>query len=60
LKKKKPIRSPYRDHKKKNSGRICRSCGKDAYPNFFFCPSCHHRVSHQVEAVPDADSPMAD
>ena len=30
----------------KNSGRVCRNCGKDPYPNYFYCPPCHHRVSH--------------
>jgi hypothetical protein len=25
--------------------RLCRSCGKNAYPNYFFCPACHHKVS---------------
>ena len=30
----------------KKSGRKCKLCGKDPYPNYFYCPSCHHRVSH--------------
>lgn len=30
----------------KSAGRVCRSCGKDPYPNYFYCPPCHHRVSH--------------
>jgi uncharacterized OB-fold protein len=30
---------------KKKTGRICRICGKDPYPNYFFCPSCHHKVT---------------
>jgi len=29
---------------KKKSGRTCRICGKDPYPNYFFCPSCHHKA----------------
>ncbi|MFW5810058.1 MAG: hypothetical protein ACOCWY_00440 [Thermodesulfobacteriota bacterium] len=29
---------------RKTAIRACRSCGKDAYPNYFFCPACHHRV----------------
>lgn len=35
--------------KKKKSGRKCRICGNDAYPNYFFCPSCHHRVDTYEE-----------
>lgn len=32
-------------HKKKaNSGRKCKVCGKDPYPNYFFCPSCHNSL----------------
>jgi hypothetical protein len=51
--KKKKKRKRYRDEykslknlqkNKKRSGRICRICGKDPYPNYFFCPSCHHKV----------------
>lgn len=36
---------------KKNaySNRTCRICGKDPYPNYFFCPSCHHKVSTQED-----------
>ncbi|MFO8084235.1 MAG: hypothetical protein R6U27_07960 [Desulfobacterales bacterium] len=29
---------------KKNSGRVCRKCGKDPYPNYFYCPICHKSV----------------
>jgi uncharacterized OB-fold protein len=29
---------------KKKLGRTCRICGKDPYPNYFFCPSCHHKA----------------
>jgi uncharacterized OB-fold protein len=25
--------------------RLCRLCGKNAHPNYFFCPACHHKVS---------------
>jgi len=32
--------------RKRKSGRVCRLCGKDPYPNYFYCPACHHRVSH--------------
>ncbi|PQP35530.1 hypothetical protein C6A37_02055 [Desulfobacteraceae bacterium SEEP-SAG9] len=39
---------PKRD-KKKQSNRTCRICGKDAFPNYFFCPSCHHRVTATME-----------
>ena len=33
--------------RKKNAHpkRTCRICGKDPYPNYFFCPSCHYKVS---------------
>ncbi len=26
------------------SGRVCRKCGKDPYPNYFYCPICHKSV----------------
>jgi uncharacterized OB-fold protein len=36
---------------KKMSKRSCRLCGKDPFPNYFFCPSCHHRItSGEAEA----------
>lgn len=37
----------YKSYKKKKikSGRKCRICGNDPYPNYFFCPACHHRTS---------------
>jgi uncharacterized OB-fold protein len=31
--------------KKKTPGRKCKICGKNPHPNYFFCPSCHHRIS---------------
>ena len=36
----------YRSYRKKKvtSGRKCRICGNDSYPNYFFCPACHHRI----------------
>ena len=36
----------YKSYRKKKikSGRKCRICGNDPSPNYFFCPSCHHRV----------------
>ena len=36
-------------NKKIISGRTCRVCGKDPYPNYFFCPTCHHRVGKHEE-----------
>jgi uncharacterized OB-fold protein len=29
---------------KMSSGRVCRKCGKDPYPNYFYCPVCHKSV----------------
>jgi uncharacterized OB-fold protein len=31
--------------KKTVSGRKCKICGKDASPNYFFCPPCHYRIN---------------
>jgi len=31
---------------RKKPARKCQLCGKDPSPNYFYCPSCHHRVSH--------------
>ena len=28
-----------------DSGRHCRRCGKNAFPNYFFCPECHQYVT---------------
>ncbi len=33
---------------RKVSGRKCRACGLDPWPNMFFCPSCHDAVSRSV------------
>ncbi|MEE4359396.1 MAG: hypothetical protein V2I97_23190 [Desulfococcaceae bacterium] len=35
-----------RSARKNQKKRTCRMCGKDPYPNYFYCPACHHRVSH--------------
>lgn len=42
--------------------RLCRSCGKNAYPNYFFCPACHHKVSSRAdpEDSPASGFPTAD
>ena len=42
-KKKKYLLKSYRTQKSK-SGRICRMCGNDPYPNYFFCDVCHHKI----------------
>lgn len=51
-----PKRTPRKNYyksakrqRKKSSGRTCRMCGKDPYPNYFFCPGCHHRVESYEE-----------
>lgn len=51
-----PKRTPRKNHyksckrpRKKSTGRKCRICGKDPYPNYFFCPGCHHRVESYEE-----------
>ncbi len=33
-----------RSKKKVHSNRKCKICGGNPYPNYFFCPSCHHRI----------------
>jgi len=40
------VREYYKSYRKKKitSGRKCRICGNDPYPNYFFCPACHHRI----------------
>jgi len=42
---------PYKSSKKKKikSGRKCKICGNDPYPNYFFCPACHHRIGAYEE-----------
>ncbi len=39
------------DHRKKksSSGRKCRICGKDPYPNYFYCRGCHHKIEFYEE-----------
>lgn len=44
--KKKYIRSIKR---RTPSGRKCKICGKDASPNYFYCPPCHYRISSLEE-----------
>jgi uncharacterized OB-fold protein len=41
------VKEHYKSYRKKKvkSGRKCRICGNDPYPNYFFCPTCHHRTS---------------
>ena len=34
---------------KNTSNRTCRICGKNPYPNYFFCPGCHHKVDTYEE-----------
>lgn len=38
------LHQPMSRSMKKAPVRLCRSCGKNAYPNYFFCPACHHKV----------------
>jgi len=35
--------------RKLKSGRKCKVCGNDPYPNYFFCPACHHRIGAYEE-----------
>lgn len=35
--------------RKRKSSRKCKICGKDPYPNYFFCQSCHHRIDSYEE-----------
>lgn len=30
--------------------RACQRCGEDAYPNYFFCPACHSKVSSSIDS----------
>jgi len=41
----------YKSSKKKKikSRRKCKICGNDPYPNYFFCPACHHRIGAYEE-----------
>jgi uncharacterized OB-fold protein len=32
-----------------NSGRVCAKCGKDPYPNYFYCPVCHKSIQLDEE-----------
>lgn len=40
---------------KPDIGRRCRRCGKNCYPNFFFCSECHHYVSVNEWRCPEDD-----
>ncbi len=37
----KPIKRKTLEGKKINNGRICRTCGCNPYPNYFYCVNCH-------------------
>lgn len=41
-------KKPRKKKKKNKSGRKCRNCGKDPWPNYFFCPGCHEDVSRSM------------
>ncbi len=51
--KKEKEREKYKSYRKKKiaSGRKCRLCGNDPYPNYFFCPACHHKIGMRQENV---------
>jgi uncharacterized OB-fold protein len=36
--------------------RLCRLCGKNAHPNYFFCPACHHKVSSRESGEDSCES----
>ena len=38
-----------RRKEKNDSGRKCQICGKNPYPNYFFCRSCHNRLEAYEE-----------
>lgn len=40
-----PARRASSRRRKPTSGRACRMCGKDPFPNYFYCPTCHHKIS---------------
>jgi uncharacterized OB-fold protein len=46
---KRNIKKPKPLKKRVSTGRSCKKCGKDPYPNYFFCPSCHHKLSEYDE-----------
>jgi len=31
-------------------GRACKICGKNSYPNYFYCPTCHHMISKRSDS----------
>lgn len=37
----------------KNGGIPCLRCGRNAYPNRFYCPACHRVVSYLNRFVPE-------
>lgn len=39
------LESVCKKRRRKGAIRACRLCGKDSYPNYFYCPGCHHRIS---------------
>jgi hypothetical protein len=36
-----PSSSVTKRPRRKSSNRKCRKCGKDPWPNYFYCNSCH-------------------
>jgi len=34
-----------KSRQKPDEGRKCRRCGQNCFPNYFYCPECHHYVS---------------
>ena len=37
---------------KRKSGRKCQRCGKDPWPNMFWCKGCHPTVKDRRENFP--------
>jgi uncharacterized OB-fold protein len=37
------------ERRPKNWNRKCKACGKDPWPNYFYCMSCHPHVIDRYE-----------
>ena len=34
----------------RDPGRKCQICGKDPYPNYYFCPKCHGHTEYYADS----------
>lgn len=39
----------------RDPGRKCQICGKDPYPNYYYCPKCHGHAVYSADSEEEDD-----